>query len=235
MYQYRSRITLASTARYMVVTALAVTALLALLACTAGPGPLPAGGPTRAQAQQATATPPPAREPGATPTPSQEAAAGPERPAVAQAGGSVAPPEQPSPTASPQPQGSVGGPSPTASASVPTSTPPPTATPVVAREQPPTPSPSPAPTPDPLGEAFFLKVLSPGEETSFVAVPRATVEGMTRVDAIVSINDDLVTVDETGRFQAEVELEEGPNLVEVVASIASGEELSAVLTIFYMP
>ncbi len=107
MYQYRSRITLASTARYMVVTALAVTALLALLACTAGPGPLPAGGPTRAQAQQATATPPPAREPGATPTPSQEAAAGPERPAVAQAGGSVAPPEQPSPTASPQPQGRV--------------------------------------------------------------------------------------------------------------------------------
>ncbi len=106
---------------------------------------------------------------------------------------------------------------------------------MVAREQPPTPSPSPAPTPDPLGEAFFLKVLSPGEETSFVAVPRATVEGMTRVDAIVSINDDLVTVDETGRFQAEVELEEGPNLVEVVASIASGEELSAVLTIFYMP
>lgn len=229
MYQYRSRITLASTARYMVVTALAVTALLALLACTAGPGPLPAGGPTRAQAQQATATPPPARASEATPTPrpGQQAITGPERPAVAQAGGSVATPEQPSPTASPQPRDSVG--------SVPTSTPTPTATPVVVQRATPTPSPAPAATPDPLGEAFFLKVLSPGEETSFVTVPRATVEGMTRVDAVVSVNDDLVTVDETGRFQAEVELEEGPNLVEVVASIASGEELSAVLTIFYMP
>ncbi len=231
MDQYRSNLSLAITARHVLAMALA---FVALLACTSGPGMLPASGPT--QAQQATATPPPSREPEATatPLPAQEATPGAKRPTEEQVS-EEATAGQPSPTASPPLQSGGSSPSPTATARASVPSPTPTATPAAAGGRTSTPSPSPAPTPDPLGEAFFLRVLSPSEETSFVTAPRATVEGMTRVDAIVSVNDDLVTVDETGRFQAEVDLEEGPNLVEVVASTASGEELSAVLTIFYLP
>jgi hypothetical protein len=52
---------------------------------------------------------------------------------------------------------------------------------------------------------------------------------------VVSVNDDLVGVDESGRFKSVVELEEGPNVIEVVASLADGQEESKVLTVFYVP
>ncbi|MCH7746042.1 MAG: hypothetical protein IIC84_08220, partial [Chloroflexi bacterium] len=55
------------------------------------------------------------------------------------------------------------------------------------------------------------------------------------VDAVVSINDDLVDVDEAGFFKALVKLEEGPNIIEVVASVAGGEEEFVILTVFYLP
>ena len=46
----------------------------------------------------------------------------------------------------------------------------------------------------------------------------AAVRGETTPDAVVSINGDAVEVDVLGQFAALVELIEGPNLIEVVAS-----------------
>ncbi len=88
---------------------------------------------------------------------------------------------------------------------------------------------------DPLGEQFFLEIVSPEEDPSFVELPMTVISGLTRVDAVVSVNDDLVDVDESGSFEAQVELEEGPNIIEIVASVVGGEEEFVILTVFYLP
>ena len=88
---------------------------------------------------------------------------------------------------------------------------------------------------DPLGEQLFLEVVSPEEDPSFVEVAMTVISGLTRVDAVVSVNDDLVDVDESGSFEAQVELEEGPNIIEIVASVVGGEEEFVILTVFYLP
>ena len=51
----------------------------------------------------------------------------------------------------------------------------------------------------------------------------------------MSVNDDLVDLNEEGMLEVLVDLEEGPNIIEVVVSVGTGEEMSAVLTIFYLP
>ena len=74
------------------------------------------------------------------------------------------------------------------------------------------------------------------EEISFVSTDTVDVVGRTRVDAAVSVQDTFVEVDEDGRFELTVELVEGPNIIEVVASVGTGEEeKSAVLIVSYEP
>jgi hypothetical protein len=55
------------------------------------------------------------------------------------------------------------------------------------------------------------------------------------VDAPVSVNDEFPEVGIDGVFTSTVTLDEGPNVVEVVASTASGDESSIVLLIIYEP
>ncbi|MCH8109326.1 MAG: DUF4382 domain-containing protein, partial [Chloroflexi bacterium] len=86
-----------------------------------------------------------------------------------------------------------------------------------------------------IEEHFFLEIVSPEGDTIFVESPTTVISGLTRVDAVVSVNDDLVDVDEAGFFKALVKLEEGPNIIEVVASVAGGEEEFVILTVFYLP
>ena len=59
--------------------------------------------------------------------------------------------------------------------------------------------------------------------------------GRTRVDAVVTVNDTVVDPDGEGQFSSMVELEEGPNIIEVVSSIANGEQLDMVLVVIYLP
>ena len=86
-----------------------------------------------------------------------------------------------------------------------------------------------------IEEHFFLEIVSPEGDTIFVESPTTVISGLTSVDAVVSVNDDLVDVDESGQFEALVELEEGPNIIEIVASVAGGEEEFVILTVFYLP
>ena len=121
---------------------------------------------------------------------------------------------------------------------MPTVTPVPTQTPVRAETPIPTPTPVPTATPDPLGAEFFLEISSPeaelDEDIAFVSTSSVTIVGRTRVDAAVTIDDAFVEVDEEGRFEGTVDLEIGPNLIEVVASV-TGEEGSVVLIVAYEP
>ena len=88
---------------------------------------------------------------------------------------------------------------------------------------------------DALSEALFLEIISPAEEVVFVESPIFVLKARTVIDAAVSVNDDLVDVNEEGILEIELTLEEGPNVVEVVTSLSNGDEKSAVLTIFYLP
>ena len=133
----------------------------------------------------------------------------------------------------------TGGPEPTrgaaptgvSSSTRPTITPvPPTATPIQ-------PTPTPAPpteTPDAVG-AFFLDILEPVDGEAVVTTATFEVAGRTSIDALLSVNDTFVDVAVDGTFRATVTLEEGPNIIEVVASTAEGDEASIVLVIIYEP
>ena len=101
----------------------------------------------------------------------------------------------------------------------PTPTPPPTATPTStqAPASTPTPTATAEATPTSLPEVLFLSVTAP-EDESTTSDTVTTVAGETTPDAVVSINGEPVDVDVLGQFAALVELIEGPNLIEVVAS-----------------
>ncbi len=122
----------------------------------------------------------------------------------------------------------------------PTPTPPavPTQVPATATPVPPTATPqptaTPTATPDALG-AFFLDILDPVEGDAIVSVNTFEVVGRTSVDALVSVGDEFVDVAIDGTFTATVTLDEGPNIVEVVASTAAGDTDSIVLIIIYEP
>lgn len=59
--------------------------------------------------------------------------------------------------------------------------------------------------------------------------------GRTRVDAVVTINDTIVEPDIEGTFSSDVDLEVGPNIIEIVASVASGDQEDIVLVVIYLP
>jgi len=139
--------------------------------------------------------------------------------------------EAPPPTATALPETAT----PTATtAPAETATPAATITPTEAPTAAPPESPAPTPTQDPTG-ALFLAIESPADLVEIVTEDTVEITGRTRIDALVSVNDEIVDVDENGRFSATVALEEGDNVIEIVASIATGEEVGESLVIFYEP
>ena len=119
-------------------------------------------------------------------------------------------------------------------------TPTPTSTPVPTATAPP-PSPTPTPTPTPAatltpgeGERLFIEITEP-EDESVVSTETVAVRGSTAADAVVSVNGAVVEVDAYGAFEAIVTLEEGPNLIEVVASDLTGAEESRDIVVVYIP
>jgi len=83
-------------------------------------------------------------------------------------------------------------------------------------------------TPDEL----VLEITEPADE-AVVDVSRIIVSGNTLADTVVSINGIIVDVDYQGTFTGEVNLDAGPNVIEVVASDFYGNEKSAILTVIY--
>ncbi len=113
-------------------------------------------------------------------------------------------------------------PEPTAEAEA-TAVPTPTSTPVP-------PTATPTPTQSPVGE-FFLAIETPETLEAVTSETEFEVVGRASIDALVSVNDTIADLDVDGRFRVTVALEEGVNVVEVVASVASGEEFNEVIVI----
>ncbi len=104
-----------------------------------------------------------------------------------------------------------------------TSEPEPTATPTIV---------VPAGTPDPesVGKTVFLNV-DGIENESVVEGADVTLTGTTTPDALLSVNGETVEVDLNGTFVFELELEPGPNFVEIVSSNLRGQETTRVISV----
>jgi len=119
-------------------------------------------------------------------------------------------------------------PSPTSTPNTPT----PTQTATRPAEATPTPTATPSTSAQEVSGDFFLTVLTPISE-SVVNQSTVQVQGRTLPDAVVTVNGEMVAVDGEGRFSTVVLLEEGPNVIEVIASDFEGNQESQVITVIY--
>ncbi len=83
-----------------------------------------------------------------------------------------------------------------------------------------------------LALPFLLLITEPKNE-SIVSNPVLPLSGRTGPNAIVSVNGRSVPVDRFGYFSSTVRLEQGPNVIDVVATNDDGQTLSKVLAVIY--
>ena len=76
-----------------------------------------------------------------------------------------------------------------------------------------------------------LTVTEPLNETT-VNTASIGVKGRTEADSVVTVNEAVVEVDAEGRFGTSVILEEGPNLIEVVASSFDDDKAQSHITLW---
>ena len=143
----------------------------------------------------------------------------------------------PTPTSTPRPS-----PTPIVVVILPTPTPRPTPTSTLTPTVPPptpipTPRPAPTPTPTatsvPQSEELFLEITSPQDNIVVTSAAIAAV-GRASPDATVTLNGRLAEMDVAGNFSILFSLDEGINLIEVIASDLAGEVLTRVLTVIYI-
>jgi hypothetical protein len=79
-----------------------------------------------------------------------------------------------------------------------------------------------------------FRILSPAAE-AVVNVPEVEVIGEAKPETVITLNDEIVVVDESGTFSVTLPLEEGLNVIEVVASDPQGHETSLELEVTYDP
>ena len=80
---------------------------------------------------------------------------------------------------------------------------------------------------------LILELMSP-EDGAGVEVDVVRVMGKTRVDAAVGVNGTPVEVSLDGSFHLDLELENGVNLIEVVATTLSGETAFQQAAVFFI-
>jgi hypothetical protein len=84
-------------------------------------------------------------------------------------------------------------------------------------------------------ESGSLRVTLASEPEVETSTQPFFLQGTAPAGTVLTVNEQILVVDETGTFQVDVPLEDGPNLVEVVASNAAGDEVEFLLTIYYNP
>jgi hypothetical protein len=79
--------------------------------------------------------------------------------------------------------------------------------------------------------ALFVQLVDPADLDVLVPLTtdQLTVHGLTLPGAVVSIDGDLVDIDDQGNFVGVTPLDEGVNDIEVVASDAQGNQTSTIL------
>jgi len=85
-----------------------------------------------------------------------------------------------------------------------------------------------------ISGSLWLQVLSPLDE-AVVNTPQVDVTGSAPAGTVVSIDDEILIVGSDQQFKTTVTLDEGPNLIEVIASDENGNEMSVLLTVTYEP
>ena len=86
-------------------------------------------------------------------------------------------------------------------------------------------------TPTPL-PTFRIQLETPRDGETTTASP-LLVTGVTAPNAVVSVNDEVGFAGTDGRFAVSVSLEPGPNVLEIIASQADGEQTFAIVTVLY--
>ncbi len=81
--------------------------------------------------------------------------------------------------------------------------------------------------------AFALTIFSPPDQ-AVVSEPKVDLRGEVSKDAVLTVNDDTYVL-KPGSFVETVQLEEGLNAVQIVASDMDGNEIDLILTITYQP
>ncbi len=78
-------------------------------------------------------------------------------------------------------------------------------------------------------------IVTEPKDQSIVSEESIRLSGRTGPDAIASVNGVSVSVDELGFFFAVVDMEPGPNIIEVVATNNDGRVFSTVIALIYRP
>jgi bacillopeptidase F len=86
----------------------------------------------------------------------------------------------------------------------------------------------------PPPQPFILVVTEPRDQ-SIVSEATVRLSGRTGTDAIVTVQGVGVAVDALGVFSTTVTLDQGPNVIDVVAADIDGRVLSTVIAIIYRP
>jgi hypothetical protein len=81
---------------------------------------------------------------------------------------------------------------------------------------------------------LWLRILSP-EDGDTVSTPTIKIKGQAPAETVVTVNDQVFVVSTDQLFEAEVKLDVGPNLIEIVASDLTENEIYIPLTIDYEP
>jgi hypothetical protein len=80
--------------------------------------------------------------------------------------------------------------------------------------------------------ALWLHLFSPNDG-DIVSQPEINVTGQAPAETVISLNETILLVSGNGLFSIPVLLEEGPNVIEMVASNLDGDEIYLVMTIVY--
>lgn len=92
----------------------------------------------------------------------------------------------------------------------------------------------PAQGPNASSGSLWMKVLSP-KNGDTVTTPTVTVIGQAPVETVVTVNDEIILVSQDQTFKQEVTLQKGSNLIQVLASDTSGNEVYVPITVVYKP
>ena len=84
-------------------------------------------------------------------------------------------------------------------------------------------------------DTLLLTLESPSSLELVVDQAQLVISGETRLDALLTVGGDVVEPDINGKFTHEVTLNEGHNVIEILASTSAGEQKDLILAIIYKP
>lgn len=87
----------------------------------------------------------------------------------------------------------------------------------------------------PTPAATFQIALDAPHDGETTNVSPLLVSGMTVPNAIVSVNDVVGVANGEGRFDLQVPLQAGPNVLEIIASEPNGQQTFVIVTVMYQP